>query len=97
MSQLSNLSEITSIAKKTLDGQKVLTNSSFLTESNSESLRRVNNRHGFYFRQKETNGKAQSNKPNLIDEIVFIADKGRTWNKYLQVSIISVTEEDFKL
>jgi hypothetical protein len=39
--------------------------------------------------------KAQWNKSNLIDKIVFIADKGRTWNQYLQVSIISISEEDF--
>ncbi len=47
------------------------------------------------FSTEEADGKAQWNKPNLIDEIVFIADKGRTWNQYLQVSIISITEEDF--
>jgi predicted RNA-binding protein len=47
------------------------------------------------FSTEEVNGKAQWKKPNLIDEIVFIADKGRTWNQYLQVSIISITEEDF--
>ena len=35
-------------------------------------------------------------KPNFIDNIVFIADKGRTWNQYLQVSIISITKEDFE-
>jgi hypothetical protein len=47
------------------------------------------------FSTEEVNGKAQWNKRNLIDDIVFIADKGRTWNQYLQVSIISLTEEDF--
>ena len=34
-------------------------------------------------------------KPNLIDDITFIADKGKTWNQYLQVSIIRITKEDF--
>ena len=33
--------------------------------------------------------------PNLIDDISFIADKGKTWNQYLQVSIIRITKEDF--
>jgi len=47
------------------------------------------------FSTEEVKGKAQWNKRNLIDDIVFIADKGRTWNQYLQVSIISLTEEDF--
>lgn len=32
---------------------------------------------------------------NLIDNITFIADKGKTWNQYLQVSIIRITKEDF--
>jgi predicted RNA-binding protein len=35
------------------------------------------------------------NRPNFIDELVFIADKGKTWNQYLQVSIVRITEEDF--
>ena len=48
------------------------------------------------FSTEEVDGKAQWNRQNLIDDIVFIADKGRTWNQYLQVSIISLTEEDFK-
>ena len=39
--------------------------------------------------------KAVWNKPNFIDDITFIADKGRTWNQYVQVSIIRITEEDF--
>ncbi len=47
------------------------------------------------FSTEEADGKAQWNKPNLIDEIIFIADKGKTWNQYLQVSIISISEEDF--
>ena len=38
---------------------------------------------------------AQWSKPNFIDDIVFIADKGRSWNQYLQVSIIDITKEDF--
>ena len=47
------------------------------------------------FSTDEVGNKAQWNRPNLIDEITFIADKGRTWNQYLQVSIIRITEEDF--
>jgi hypothetical protein len=47
------------------------------------------------FSTTENENKAIWNKPNLIDSIAFIADKGRTWNQYLQVSIISITEEDF--
>ena len=34
--------------------------------------------------------------PNLIDEITFIADKSKTWNQYLQVSIIRISHEDFE-
>lgn len=48
-----------------------------------------------YYSTEEIENKAQLIKPNLIDDILFIADKGRTWNQYLQVSIISITEEDF--
>jgi hypothetical protein len=48
-----------------------------------------------YFSTEEIGNKAQWNRPNLLDDIVFIADKGRTWNQYLQVSIICITEEDF--
>ncbi len=47
------------------------------------------------FSTEETGNKAQWGTPNLIDDITFIADKGRTWNQYLQVSIIRITEEDF--
>jgi len=47
------------------------------------------------FSTEEINNRAKHNKPNLIDEITFIADKGITWNQYLQVSIIRITEEDF--
>src|SRR6266852_5762708 len=48
------------------------------------------------FSTQETGNKAQwSRSNNLIDDIVFIADKGRTWNQYVQVSIINITEEDF--
>jgi len=42
-------------------------------------------------------GRSMHTRPNLIDDIVFIADKGRTWNQYLQVSVIALTEEDFLL
>jgi len=37
---------------------------------------------------KENGNKANHFKDNLIDKLTFIADKGRTWNQYLQVSII---------
>ena len=47
------------------------------------------------FSTEEAGEKAQWSKPNFIDNIVFIADKGRTWNQYLQVSIINITKEDF--
>ncbi|MCR4408749.1 MAG: EVE domain-containing protein [Candidatus Saccharicenans sp.] len=47
------------------------------------------------FSTEEKKNKAHWIKPNLIDAITFIADKGRTWNQYLQVSIIRITEEDF--
>lgn len=47
------------------------------------------------FSTEEENNKAQWNRANLIDEIEFIADKGRTWNQYVQVSIIRITEDDF--
>ena len=45
----------------------------------------------------ENSGKAEHNNPNPIDSISFIADKGKTWNQYLQVSIIRLTEEDFNI
>ena len=48
-----------------------------------------------YFSTEEVGNKAKKSRPNFIDDIVFIADKGKTWNQYLQVSIINITEEDF--
>ncbi len=47
------------------------------------------------FSTEETANRAEWSKPNLIDDITFIADKGKTWNQYLQVSVIRITEEDF--
>ena len=47
------------------------------------------------FSTAELRNKAEWSKPNLIDDISFIADKGKTWNQYLQVSVIRLTEEDF--
>jgi len=47
------------------------------------------------FSTEKIGNKAQHSHPNFIDDIVFIADRGKTWNQYLQVSIISITEEDF--
>lgn len=34
-------------------------------------------------------------RPNFIDNLSFIADKGKTWNQYVQVSILRITQEDF--
>jgi predicted RNA-binding protein len=48
-----------------------------------------------YYSTEEINNKAIKSRPNFIDNIIFIADKGKTWNQYLQVSIINITEEDF--
>lgn len=48
-----------------------------------------------FFSTGEIGEKAEWSNPNFIDDVVFIADKGRTWNQYLQVSIINITEEDF--
>ena len=47
------------------------------------------------FSTEEIGNEADWSNPNFIDDIIFIADKGKTWNQYLQVSIISITEEDF--
>lgn len=47
------------------------------------------------FSTEEIENKAMWSRPNFIDDVVFIADKGKTWNQYLQVSIIRITEEDF--
>jgi hypothetical protein len=47
------------------------------------------------FSTEEIENRAKWNRSNFIDDIVFIADKGRTWNQYLQVSIIRITKEDF--
>lgn len=43
----------------------------------------------------EDKERAVHHNPNPIDDIVFISDKGKTWNIYLQVSIINISEEDF--
>jgi predicted RNA-binding protein len=48
-----------------------------------------------YYSIEEVGDKANKFRPNFIDNIVFIADKGKTWNQYLQVSIINITEEDY--
>ena len=47
------------------------------------------------FSTEERGSKAQWTKPNFIDDITLIADKGKTWNQYLQVSILRITKEDF--
>ncbi|MEM5785222.1 MAG: EVE domain-containing protein [Candidatus Aenigmatarchaeota archaeon] len=59
-------------------------------------IHEANNPISISFSTEINNHKAQWNKLNFIDEIVFIADKSRTWNQYLQVSIISITKEDFE-
>jgi len=46
---------------------------------------------------EEKENKANHFNPNLIDKLTFIADKGKTWNKYVQVSIIRITKEDFNI
>ena len=45
----------------------------------------------------ENGNKAEHVNPNLIDNLTFIADKGKTWNQYMQVSIIRIVEEDFNV
>jgi hypothetical protein len=47
------------------------------------------------FSTEEVGQRAKLSRPNFIDDVVFVADKGRTWNQYLQVSIINITKEDF--
>jgi len=47
------------------------------------------------FSTEDIGNKARWFKPNFIDDIVFIADKGKTWNQYLQVSIININQDDF--
>ena len=59
-------------------------------------LGETNNPPRISFSLDEAGNRAQWTRPNLIDDIVFIADKGRTWNQYLQVSIVNITEEDFR-
>ena len=48
------------------------------------------------FSTQEDNELARHNNPNPIDNIIFIADKGKTWNIYLQVSILTIPKADFK-
>ena len=45
---------------------------------------------------KEEKNKAEHAKPNVIDKISFIADKGKTWNIYFQVSILNIPKEDLE-
>jgi hypothetical protein len=35
-------------------------------------------------------------REGLLDRIEFIADKGRTWNQYVQVSIARIMREDYE-
>lgn len=44
----------------------------------------------------EANEKALWVKPNFIDELIFLTDKGKTWNQYLQASMINISKEDFE-
>ena len=60
-----------------------------------EIIHESKNPPGISFSTEEEDNKAQWIRSNLIDDIVFIADKGRTWNQYVQVSIIRIAEEDF--
>lgn len=47
------------------------------------------------FSVEEEDNQARWVRPNFIDEVTFITDKGRTWNQFLQVSLIRLTKEDF--
>jgi hypothetical protein len=47
------------------------------------------------FSTEGAGNKARWIRPNFIDDIIFVADKGRTWYQHLQASIINITEEDF--
>ena len=60
-----------------------------------ELLEESTNPPSIYYSTGENGEIANWTRPNLIDEVSFIADKGRTWNQYLQVSIIRITNEDF--
>jgi len=35
-------------------------------------------------------------RQGLLNDIEFIADKGRTWNQYVQVSIVRITQSDYE-
>ena len=48
------------------------------------------------FSTQEDNEHAKHSHPNPIDDIIFIADKGKTWNIYFQVSILPIPKEDFE-
>lgn len=51
-----------------------------------------------YFSTEERGNKARWSRPNLIDNnITFVADRGRAWNQYVQVSVVRITEEDFRV
>jgi len=58
-------------------------------------IRESDNPLRIFFSTEEVGNKAEWSNANFIDDIVFIADKGKTWNQYLQVSIVNITEEDF--
>lgn len=45
---------------------------------------------------KEEKDKAIPTNPNPIDNILFIADKSKTWNIYLQVSMVLISKDDFE-
>ncbi len=47
------------------------------------------------FSVEEEDNRVRWVRPNFIDDITFITDKGRTWNQFLQVSLIRLTQEDF--
>ena len=38
----------------------------------------------------------KATRQGLLNEIEFIADKGKTWNQYVQVSIIRITQNDYE-
>ena len=49
------------------------------------------------FSTEQNDEKAIWESTNFIDDIVFIADRSKTWNQYVQVSILRITEEDFSI
>lgn len=62
---------------------------------NFDILRESSNPPRISYSTVEVGSEAQWTKPNLIDDLLFIADKGKSWNQYMQVSIIHIPKEDY--